>query len=139
MWTRHYSAFYPNVCPKAIWRLWTAINDWPQWHSDLEYCRLSGEFAVGNHFILKPKGGPAVKIDLVDIKPGEAFMDCTRFWGAKMFDTHRLEVKGSGVVLSNTLVVTGPLRWLWIKLVAKNVADTVPDEMQALVRLAQEG
>lgn len=34
-------------------------------------------------------------------------------------------------------VVTGPLKFLWIKLVAQNVADTVPQEMEALVDLAR--
>jgi hypothetical protein len=33
--------------------------------------------------------------------------------------------------------VTGPLKWLWIKLVAQNVADTVPEEMENLVKLAR--
>ena len=33
------------------------------------------------------------------------------------------------------MVVTGPLRWLWIKLVAKNVSDTVPNEVDSLVQL----
>jgi len=39
--------------------------------------------------------------------------------------------------LINTLVVTGPLKWLWIKLVASNVANSVPEEMEALVTLAR--
>lgn len=89
--------------------------------------------------MLKPKGAPAVKIVLTEINNGHSFTDCTKFWGAKMFDTHSVEVKDGGVVLSNRLVVTGPLKWLWIRLVAKNVGDTVPDDIDSLVRLAQKG
>lgn len=54
-----------------------------------------------------------------------------------MYDTHAMEVKDDGVLLSNKLVVTGILKLLWIKLVAKNVADTVSDEMDSLVNLAR--
>ena len=49
-----------------------------------------------------------------------------------------LGVEGSGKFQNDVkLVVTGPLKWLWIKLVAQSVADTVPEETEALVRLAR--
>jgi hypothetical protein len=48
-----------------------------------------------------------------------------------------MEETPEGLRIMNTLVVTGPLKWLWIKLVAKNVADTAPDETEALVNLAR--
>ena len=54
-----------------------------------------------------------------------------------MYDTHALEETKDGVRLTNTLEVTGWLKWLWIKLVAQNIADTVPQEMEALVGLAR--
>lgn len=75
---------------------------------------------------------------LTEINEKQNFTDCTKFFGAKMHDTHSMEVNNGGVLLSNKLVVVGPLRWLWIKLVAQNVADTVPDEMDSLVNLAQK-
>ena len=138
MWTKTHSKFYPNVSPEAIWEIWTDINNWPSWHDDLDYCKLDGDFKVGNHFMLKLKGAPAVKIMLTKINEGQNFTDCTNFFGAKMYDTHSMELKDGGVLLSNKLVVIGPLKWLWIKLVAQSVANTVSDEMDALVYLAQE-
>lgn len=89
--------------------------------------------------MLKPRGAPAVKIMLTAMNEMQNFTDCTKFFGAKMYDTHSMEVKDNGVLLSNKLVVTGPLKWPWIKLVAKHVADTVPDEMDSLVNLARKG
>jgi hypothetical protein len=136
MWTKIYSKFYPGVSAKKLWSVWIDVNNWPKWHGDLDYCKLVGDFVVGNHFILKPKGVPAVKIQLTEINEGKNFTDCTKFFGAKMFDTHSMEEQENGVLLTNKLVVTGPLKWLWIKLVAKGVADTVPGEMDALVNLA---
>ncbi len=138
MWTRTYSKVFKGVQKEDIWRIWTDINNWPTWHGDLDYCKFEGEFIVGNHFLLKPKGIKPVKIILTEIKTGQSFTDCTNFFGAKMYDTHALEEVSGSLKLSNTLVVTGPLKWLWIKLVAKNVADAVPDEMELLVRLARE-
>lgn len=137
MWIRTHSKTYQGVNKEDIWRLWIDVNHWAKWHGDLDYCKMTGPFVVGNHFILKPKGGPGVKIELIEVEEGIKFTDCTKFLGAKMVDTHSLEETEEGLRLSNTLVVTGPLRWLWIKLVAQHVANTVPDEMDALVNLAR--
>ncbi len=139
MWIRTFSETYSGVSADAIWKLWTDIENWPKWHGDLEYCRLEGEFKVGSHFYLKPKNMRTVKIELTDIVEGVQFTDCTRFPGAKMYDTHKLEKTADGVTLSNKLTVQGPLKWIWIQLVAKYVADSVPEETEALVALARSG
>jgi hypothetical protein len=137
MWTRTHSKVCENVSKEEVWNIWTDVNHWPQWHGDLDYCNMEGPFEVGNHFMLKPKGISAVKIVLTDVQKGREFTDCTTFFGAKMHDTHFVEETEKGLLLTNHLVVTGPLKWLWIKLVAQNVADTVPDEMDALIYSSQ--
>jgi len=137
MWVRTHSKLYSGVKKEDVWRLWTDINNWPTWHGDLDYCKLEGPFKVGSHFMLKPKGMNPVKIVLTEINDGVSFTDCTSFFGAKMYDTHAMEETSDGLLLTNKLVVTGPLTWLWVKLVAQNVADTISDENDALVKLAR--
>lgn len=138
MWVKVYRKTFKDVEKEDIWRIWMDINNWPSWHGDLDYCKFEGEFKVGNHFFLKPKGVSPVRIVLTEVKKGQSFTDCTKFFGAKMYDTHSLKEVSNGIELSNKLVVTGPLKWLWIMLVAKGVAATVPDEMEALVKLARK-
>lgn len=135
MWTRTYSKTFQGIKRQEVWRIWTDINKWPTWHNDLEYCKIEGDFKVGNHFILKPKGVAPVKILLTKVEPGYSFTDCTHFFGAKMEDTHRIEETKDGLKLTNTLVVTGPLKWIWITLVAKNIAKTVPEDIDCLAKL----
>lgn len=137
MWIRTYEKTYIGLNSQRIWDIWTDVNNWPQWHGDLDYCQLEGDFLVGNYFMLKPKGAPAVKIRLTNIVVGQEFTDCTHFFGAKMWDTHKMEETAQGLRLGNKLVVTGPLKWLWIALVARKVADSIPSEMDALGELAQ--
>lgn len=137
MWIKTYSKIYPGVRKETVWRLWTDVNNWPQWHGDLDYCKMEGDFVVGNYFILKPKGIKPVKIFLTEIQEGHKFTDYTPFFGAKMYDTHELEETSEGLRLTNTLTLRGPLKFLWIKLVAQNIADTVPQEMEKLVELAR--
>lgn len=135
MWTRTYSKTFKNIKREDVWSLWADVERWPTWHGDLDYCKLVGDFAVGNYFILKPKGVRPVKIVLTELNEGYSFTDCTSFLGAKMYDTHAMEETDKGLRLTNTLVVTGPMKWLWIKLVAQNVANTVPQEIESLVTM----
>jgi hypothetical protein len=137
MWTRTHAQVYQGIKKEDIWRIWTDVNNWSKWHGDLEYCKMEDPFAVGNHFMLKPKGAPAVKITLTEIEEGHKFTDCTTFFGAKMYDTHEIEETKEGLRLTNTVLVTGPLKWLWVKLVAQNVAATVPQDMEELVKLVR--
>lgn len=137
MYIREHSKTYSGIKAQDIWSVWTDVNNWASWHGDLDYCKMKGEFKVGNHFYLKPKGAPQVKIMLTEVIEGKSFTDCTEFFGAKMYDTHSLEETHEGLKLSNKLVVTGPLKWLWVFLVAKNVADSVPEEVESLVKLAK--
>jgi len=137
MWTRTFSKVYYGIDKEDIWRIWIDVNNWPKWHDDLDYCKMDSPFKVGNYFILKPKGVNPVKIVLTEIEEKQKFTDCTSFFGAKMYDTHAMEEKSGGLLLSNTLIVTGPLKWLWIKLVANNVANSVPNEMEALANFAR--
>lgn len=137
MWSRTYSQVYQGLKKEAVWKKWTDINNWPSWHDDLEYCELKGDFVEGNSFKLKPKGAPAVKIKLLEIKEGHKFTDCTSFPGAKMYDTHEMLETTEGLKLTNTLLVTGFLKYLWIYLVAKKVAETVPQELDSLAKLVR--
>lgn len=138
MWVKTYSKTYKGIKREDIWSLWIDVNNWSRWHEDLEYCKMKGSFEVGNYFILKPKGVSPVRIEIMEIEEGYKFTDCTKFFGAKMYDTHTMEQTKEGLRLTNTLIVKGPLKWFWIKLVAQNVAATVPEEMDSLVRLARK-
>lgn len=137
MWLKSNSNIYPNINKADIWQLWADVNNYVSWHDDLDYCRLQGDFVVGNYFTLKPKGGPTFKVHITELVENQLFVDCTHFPGAKMYDIHQLEETPSGLRITNTIKVTGWLSFLWVQLVAKNVAKSAVKEMETLVKLAR--
>lgn len=137
MWTKTYSNIYSGVRREDIWTLWSDVNSWTKWQGDLDFCTMEGPFAVGNFFLLKPKGVKPVRSVLTNMKEGYKFTDCTSFFGARMYDSHSMEEMSEGLRITSTLTVTGPLQWLWVQLVAKNVAASKPEEMNTLVNLAR--
>ncbi|PHQ82096.1 MAG: hypothetical protein COB66_00850 [Coxiella sp. (in: Bacteria)] len=137
MWIRQHQKTYQAVSDKAVWQIWKDIDRYADWHDDLDYCKLEGAFEVGNYFLLKPTRGPEVKVVLTEIETYRSFTDRTRFLGATMYDTHQLEPTEHGLRISNAIRVTGPLAFLWIRLVANGVAAHAPKEMDAVVELAR--
>lgn len=138
MWVKSHSNVYTNVPKEEIWQIWADINNYLTWHDDLDYCTLNGEFEVGNYFMLKPKGAPAVKVEIIELIKNKKFVDRTTFFGAKMYDIHELEETNNGLRITSTIKVTGWLSFLWAHLVAKNVANSAPKEMDAVVKLARQ-
>jgi hypothetical protein len=139
MWTRSYNKVFTHVTKEQIWKTWTDINNWPQWNSNVEFCKLEEPFKVGSHFTLKPKKAPAVKIELVKVVEKQKFTDCTRFFGAKMYGTHEMhDEPGGGIKLTVTMKITGPLSFIWRKLVAENIVAKIPQHTQALIDCAKK-
>src|ERR1043165_7597767 len=114
MWIKSFSNVYSGVTKDSVWEIWADVNNYVKWHDDLDYCKMDGQFVVGNHFMLKPKGAPAVKIEIIELDKNKRFVDCTSFIGAKMYDIHELEDTDAGLRITSTIKVTGLLSFLWV-------------------------
>lgn len=129
MWTKTHSIVTKEVTKEQMWKLTTDINNWKNWDNTVENSELLGEFKVGNYFILKPKGGPKVKIKLFEIIENKKFTDLTTFPLAKMYGEHLYEETSEGLKITVTMSVEGILSFLWVKLVAKGIVDDLPKDI----------
>jgi len=137
MWTRKHSMSFENLTPAQVWKVWSDVNQWHVWQEDIEYARLKGAFATGQIFKFRPKGGPELDIELTEVKPLAGYADLTRFPLAKMHDAHEIVDHGDRVEIKNTLTVSGPLGFLWRKLVAEGVAGSIEDQTRRMVERAR--
>lgn len=136
MWTKSHSVVTQEVTKEQIWKLFSDVNNWNTWDKGLEFAKIEGTFEKGNHFILRPKGGPNVKVELLETVENRKFVDVTKFPLAKMFDEHLFEETPNGLKITNTISVNGLLSFVWIKLVAKNLADSLPSDMENQIKAA---
>ena len=84
MWTRSYSLETNEVTKEQMWRLFSNVNDWHLWDDGIEYAKIEGNFLKGNFFELKPKGGPKVKIELLETIENKMFLDLSGFFGVSI-------------------------------------------------------
>ncbi|NIG54142.1 SRPBCC family protein [Chitinophaga sp. Cy-1792] len=138
MWTRSYTVTSSAITKEQLWHLYADVNSWPTWDDGLEATTLNGPFEAGNYFMLKPKGGPKVKVLLSEVKPYQRFTDITLFPLAKMYDEHIFEETPEGLRITNRLTVKGLLGFLWVKLVAKQLADSLPEDMNRKIAAASK-
>jgi hypothetical protein len=138
MWTKSYSIVTNEVTKEQIWSLFANVNNWPTWDNGIEFAKLEGKFEKGNYFTLRPKGGPNVKIKLLETVENKMFLDVTSFPLAKMYDHHVFEETPQGLKITNTITVNGILGFLWRKLVAQKIVDNLPTDMQQQIQSAKK-
>lgn len=138
MWTRSYCVTTTEITKEQIWKLTTDINKWKKWDDTVEDSLLLGEFRVGNYFLLKPKGGPKVKIKLLEVIENKKFTDLTVFPLAKMYGEHTYEDTSDGLKISVTMTVKGILSFLWVKLVAKGIVNHLPADIANQIENAKK-
>jgi hypothetical protein len=136
MWTKTHSIVTNEATKEQMWKLFADVNNWHKWDSEIEYAKMDGAFQQGNHFILKPKNGPKIKINLVETIENRKFIDLTKFPLAKMYGEHTFEETPKGLRITTTMKVEGVLSFLWVKLVARNIANALPVEMQHQAKFA---
>ena len=138
MWTKSHSITTKEVSAKQMWKLFTDVNNWHSWDSGIEFARLNGKFETGNYFTLKPKGGPVFKVEIIETAPDKKFADLTRLPLANMKIEHEFTETSSGLKITNTVSVSGFLAFLWVKLVAGNIARSFPDDMLHEIEAARK-
>lgn len=136
MWQKSHQQVYPGLTRQSVWAVWVAVDRWAEWDEELQYAKLRGPFATGSSLVLRPKGGPEVRVELTIVRPLAGFTDVTRFPLARMTDVHELEDHPDGLLVRSVIRMEGPLAWLWRRLVGQSVADGAPKQMDALARYA---
>jgi hypothetical protein len=139
MFSHSYSATVSGVTCEQIWSVWSDVNQWHRWQDDIEFARLDQPFRSGSTFDFRPKGGPTMKIELTEVVPGTAFTDLTRFPLARMLDAHELVERTGAVEVRTTITLTGPLAFLWRRLVVDKIVRELPQQTARLVQCARGG
>jgi len=135
---KSYSVITRNVTKEQMWALFSDVNNWPAWDKGVAFAELNGRFEKGNNFMFQPKGGPKLKIGIVEATENKSFTDFTRFPLAKMYGQHTFEDTADGLRITTTMKVEGILGFLWRKIVAEKIVAALPAEMEHQIKTANQ-
>lgn len=135
MWKAQYEMF-SDVPAQALFDAITDIDNWNAWDAGLEYTRLQSEMAPGATFILKPKGGPRVRMTIDDVRPYR-LVDTAHLIGAKLRTTHEYVPTDAGTTIHFELELWGPLGFLWRKILGESQIREAPVQLAAFIAHAR--
>lgn len=126
-----------TASPKALWHHYTHVANWPKEDTSLESAKLQGDFAVGSKIVMKPKGAPKSSVTITKVVPMSFYSTQGSIPLGKLLFTHEIIQKGKTTSFTHTITVTGPLRKLFVKMVAQKLADNLPTKMANIAKLAE--
>jgi len=128
-----FSLVTTEVSQEQIWKAISNVNQWSRWDAGVEFAELQGKFETNSSFLLHPKGGPKIKIKLVEVKEKGYFKDMTTFPLAKMYGEHWYEETPQGLKITVTMTITGILSALWYRAVMKDIVANLEKDQKALI------
>ncbi len=138
MWSKSYSIVTKDVTKEQMWKLISDVNNWHTWDDGIEFAKMEGKFEKGNKILLKPKGGPNVNIDILETIENKRFYDVSNMPLGKIYDDHIYEETKEGLKITGIITVKGLLGFLWVKIVAKKMADNLQDDIQKQINTASK-
>ena len=138
MWTKTHSIVTKEATKEQMWNLFTDINNWHVWNNEIEFAKLEGKFEAGNHYLIQPKNGRIVKVKLLEVIENKHCLEFGEFPLAKMYYDHILEETPKGLEITSTITMKGLLSFLWVQLVVKKIAASMPEHVQEQIKVASK-
>jgi Polyketide cyclase / dehydrase and lipid transport len=135
MWQANFQTT-TDVPAEKLYKVITDFNAWSKWDDGIEHTQLMGEAKTGGEFMLKPKGGPAVKITIEKMWPFE-LIDVAYLPLAKMRTIHKYVQVGDTTHIHMELQIWGLLGFVWRKIIGENQIKDAAVQTQALVDYAR--
>lgn len=135
MWQANFQTT-TDVSAIKLYQAITDFNAWNRWDHGIEYTRLIGDARTGATFVLKPKGGPAVKITIEKMWPFEV-IDVAHLPFAKMRTIHKYERIGDMTHISMDVQIWGLLGFIWRKIIGENQIKDAAGQTVALIEYAR--
>jgi len=123
--------------PQAVWRRYLDVANWCDWSRlGVEWSRIDGPFEVGTKGKSKPPGSRALRFRLVAVEPDAFFASEGKLPGGRLLFEHRIEPRDSGVRITHTVTLSGPLAFLYAPFVKKSVERGLTDGVDRLAAMA---
>ncbi|RZA07665.1 MAG: polyketide cyclase [Moraxellaceae bacterium] len=135
MWQANFQTT-TDVSAEKLYQAMTDFNAWNKWDHGIERTQLIGDAKAGGVFMLKPKGGPEVKITIEKMWPFEV-IDVAHLPLAKMRTVHKYVRVGDTTHIHMELQIWGLLGFVWRKIIGENQIKDAPVQTQALINYAR--
>lgn len=136
MWEAHYQTT-TDVPAEVLFRAISNVARWPEWDRGLEFTRIDGPAREGSRFVLKPRGGPRVKMSIEELHSPSRMVDVAHLPLAKLRTSHEFLQSGSQTTVRFSIQISGLLGLLWRKVVGEKQLDEAPAQTASFIEYAR--
>lgn len=119
-----------------VYARYADVATWNEWDHGTKSVELQGPFEAGAKGVLVPVGGPKASFVVDSAEPGRGFRDVTKLPGARLIFDHQLTDGPDGTVITHTVMISGPMTFLFSRVIGRGIAKGLPDAVANLARLA---
>jgi hypothetical protein len=136
MWTSKASKT-TSASREKIWQLWTDVSNWNKYDKGTKSSELLGEFKVGTKGSLQPTDGPKSEFEITECTPLKSFSNVCMLPFCKMEFTHNMEDTAQGLQVTHQVSMSGPLTFIFSRVIGSQLAKGLPDEVENITKMAQ--
>ena len=128
-----------DASPEQLFDLLADVTSWPKWDDGITAIECSEpKPRIGTIFFLTPKGGPRTKLKITEYDRPRCLADIAYLPLGQMLTRHELLARPNGkAALRMTIRVSGPLGFLWNRVIARKQIAEAAEQAQALAAYAR--
>jgi len=126
-----------KASPQTIWAIWTDVENWANWDTELRSAQLEGSFQLGAKGLLVPKKGVKSAFEITEYVPNQSYAFTTKLPLAKLKVRRFLAETEPATKFVHEVSFSGLLGGLWSLILGGTFKDALPKVMENLRRLAE--
>ena len=123
---------------EKVWQLWSNVSEWNHWDFDIKSSSIEGALTEGAKGFLIPTKGPKSKFEITECTPLKSFTATSSLPLCKMKIIHYIMEGEKEIKITHKVVMSGPLSFLFSKVIGSNLEKGLPETLKNLVALAEK-
>ncbi|NBF05697.1 hypothetical protein GV819_25715 [Pseudomonas sp. Fl5BN2] len=123
--------------PQQVFGLYQDAAGWAGWDPEVTGASLPDGLNQGATGWLKPRTGPKASIQIVEVSEGRSFSVQSRLPLCRMLFGHSLAPNDQGTVATHWVEFSGPLSFVFRRLIGKSIQASLPNTMRGLKQASE--
>jgi len=126
-----------NASKETIFAHYADVANWPVWDKEIKAVTLDG-LHVGSTGSLQPRSGPKAMIMISELTTNTSFTVTSKLPLCKMQFGHELTSMGETTKATHSVGFSGPLAFLFRRLIGREIKRTLPTTLQGLKEVSEQ-
>jgi hypothetical protein len=126
-----------SAAPEQIWAIWTDVEHWSQWDTELTAASLDRAFELGAVGQLTPKIGQIARFKISQLMPGESYTFTVQLPLCKLNVYRYLHNQPDGLYFTHEVSFQGLLAVVFGVLLGRKFQTVLPTVMENIKQIAE--